>query len=63
LNSGLDLTGIAYNKRRQAVAPSMRVYPFRLYVNDGGLLFYGADIIDPGQADLPHPALGQDFTP
>jgi ABC-type uncharacterized transport system substrate-binding protein len=22
------------------------VYPFRLYVNDGGLLFYGADIID-----------------
>jgi ABC-type uncharacterized transport system substrate-binding protein len=51
-NRGLIVTtGTVLQTNRRIIALAARyglpaVYPFRLYVNDGGLLFYGADIID-----------------
>jgi putative ABC transport system substrate-binding protein len=52
-NGGLIVTTgtVLQANRKLIIALAARyglpaVYPFRLYVNDGGLLFYGADIID-----------------
>ena len=52
-NRGLIVTTgtVLQTNRKVIIALAARyglpaVYPFRLYVNDGGLLFYGADVID-----------------